>query len=409
MRIEERLAAVAADAKAIKEGLTFLTPNDNLSSVGLDRDDRLVGRSGRAWERRVEFLADLIVKVKHGKMKDYHLQEAMTTSDFPLLFGDLLYRQLLGQYQPWPVTYPAYFKIVEVRDFRKLNMYTIDGGNGLLSTVKEREPYPEVSFTEGVYQIAVVKHGKRYSISFEMVINDDLMAFQDRPGIMASMTRRSEEWLATTMMADANGPHASFFTAGNANKIVANTLLSTPVNPPLSLPALEAAMSQLRSRVDSDGQPILINMVTLVVPPALEILAQNLLNAFELWLVGADGGASSTQQLHTKNWLQGRVRLEVNPYLPIVSSSANGQTSWYLVASTADPAQRPAFIFGFMRGRRTPQLFIKDGNQRQLGGGAVDPLEGSFENDSIDYKVRHIYGAAQGDPKMAMASNGSGS
>ena len=39
----------------------------------------------------------------------------------------------------------------------------------------------------------------------------------------------------------------------------------------------------------------------------------------------------------------------------------------------------------------------------------VDPTEGDFESDSIDYKLRHIIGASQGDPKMAVSSDGSGS
>ncbi len=41
-----------------------------------------------------------------------------------------------------------------------------------------------------------------------------------------------------------------------------------------------------------------------------------------------------------------------------------------------------------------------------LGGGASSPLEGNFDNDDINYKIRHIFGAAQVDPKMAIASFG---
>ena len=43
------------------------------------------------------------------------------------------------------------------------------------------------------------------------------------------------------------------------------------------------------------------------------------------------------------------------------------------------------------------------------GGGLVDPMQGSFDDDSIDYKIRHCYGGIIIDPLASVASNGSGS
>jgi len=39
----------------------------------------------------------------------------------------------------------------------------------------------------------------------------------------------------------------------------------------------------------------------------------------------------------------------------------------------------------------------------------TNPLEGDFETDGIDYKVRHFLGGSLLDPVCAVASNGSGS
>lgn len=396
MTLTERLAAVTDNVQKLKESLTYIKPGDTGAAV--EKGETLIRSRGREWDRRVAEAAAIFADVMAGRRPQYHLREAMTTSDFPLLFGDLLNRQLLGNYATWPATYPAYFKIVEVNDFRTLHLYTMEGGNGILDKVAERAPYPETNFTTGQYSLAVAKYGRRYSIDFEMVINDDLNAFQDRPQQMAVGARRSEEYLATQMMADTNGPHASFFTSGNANIVTSN--------PALSILALQTALTQLASKKDSAGNPIFIEMVTLVVPPALEIIARNILNATQLWITGATGGATSEQQLVVNNWLQNRLKLVVNPYLPIVTTSGTkGNTSWYLVGSTSS-SPIPAFIFGFMRGRRRPQLFVKDPDAIPLGGGNPVPSEGSFDNDAIDYKIRHIFGAAQGDPKMAMASAG---
>jgi hypothetical protein len=407
MRLTERLALVAADAKQIRESITFHDPRAKNfdESYGLGRDERLVGRTGPRWDSQVLECAQIFDAALNGRRwkgmpGDYVLREAMTTSDFPLLFGDLLYRQLLGNYMPYPVTYPKYFRIVDLKDFRKLHMYTIDGGQGILNVVKEREPYPETKFIEGQYSVAVVKYGRRYGISFEMVINDDLNAFQQRPALMATGARRTEEYLATTMLCDVNGPHASFFTVGNANIVTGNPALSTP--------GLQTAFKILAAQKDKDGQPIVIDAVNLVVTPNDEITAQNILHASQLRINDATGGGSSGQFLYVENWMKAKVTLSVNPYIPYVASSATANP-WFLIANPNDMTQRPAFVFGFLKGRRQPQLFIKDPDQRMLGGGNSDPMEGDFDTDSIDYKLRHIMGAAQIDPKMAVSSNSTGS
>lgn len=404
MNLTERLKTIGAEAKAIRESMTFQDPRsrDFDPNIGISKSDRLVGKSGAEWTKRVAEAAKLMADIYGGRRPDWHLKEAMTTSDFPLLFGDLLYRQLLGNYMPYPVTYPKWCRIVEVADFRKLHLYTIDGGQGILDAVKERAPYPETKFTEGQYSIAVTKYGRRYGISFEMVINDDLNAFQQRPMLMAVGARRSEEYLATTMIADVNGPHASFFTSGHANIVTAN--------PALTVQGLQTAFKVLAAQKDVDGQPIIIDAVNLIVPPALQITAENILHAVQLRINDNTGGATSGQFMYVENWMKAKVSLSVNPYLPYVSTAGSrGNDSWYLVANPNDMSQRPAVVFGFLRGRRQPQLFIKDPDQRMIGGGTSDPMDGDFDSDSIDYKLRHIFGVTQVDPKMAVASNGSGS
>jgi hypothetical protein len=274
-------------------------------------------------------------------------------------------------------------------------MYAIDGGQGLLEEVKEYAPYPETSFLETPYAVSVKKYGRRYGLSFEIMIQDDLGAFNDRPQLMAVGARRSEEWLATTMMCDINGPHAGFFNAPNAN-------LATG---PLTIKNLQIALSKLKSAVDKDGQPIIIDMVHLVTTPGNEIIARNILGANQLRINDATGGGDAGTFMYTDNWMAGKLALSINPYIKYVASSCATEP-WFLVASTSDGSVRPAFMFAFLRGRRQPQLWVKDPDAILLGGGDSSPAEGSFDNDSIDYKLRHIFGAAQGDPKAAVASFG---
>lgn len=399
MTLTEMMKTLPGTVRGIKESMTVIDPSKEISLR--ERGERLVRGTGPHWERKVAEAAKLIADCLSGRKPDYYLREAMTTSDFPGLMGDVLYRQMLGNYQPWPVTYPRWAYVREVRDFRTLNMYTLDGSQGLLDKVKELAPYPETKFTEGKYQLSVNKYGKRFGVSWELLINDDLDAFSNRARVMADGARRSEEYLATGMLVDANGPNASFFTAGNKNIVTGN--------PRLTVQGLQTAMIVLASQVDTEGQPIMIDSFELVVPPALEITAQNIMNALQLRInspAAPNGGGTIDQFLYAENWMKGRMTMSVNPYIPyIATTNSIGQSSWFVIAKSTTSG-RPAFFFGFLRGYREPQLFMKAPDAVPLGGGNPSPTDGSFDIDGIDYKLRHVFGAASGDPKMAVASNG---
>jgi hypothetical protein len=367
-------------------------------------------RSRRVDPNALAFFGKLLSEAMDGSRRaQYLLQETMTTSDFPNLFGTVLDRQVYGMYQLAPPTYRSYVRVGQVRDFRNAERYAVNGGQGLLTTVKEMAPYPERGLSDAKYAVSVAKYGTKAAFSWEDFINDDLSLLRDMPARMANAARNTEEWLATSMFVDANGPHASFFTSGNKNIVTAN--------PPLTISGLQTAFTVLASQVDSDGNPIVITAVRLVVPPALQIVARNILNATQLHITDAGGGGkaanttatpSGEQRLIVDNWMRNNVQLDVNAFIPYIATSANGNASWFLFADTA-AGQRPAIEIDFLRGHEAPELFMRTPDAIRVGGGAVDVMDGNFDHDAIEYKLRHVLGAAQIDPKMATASNGTGS
>ena len=97
----------------------------------------------------------------------------------------------------------------------------------------------------------------------------------------------------------------------------------------------------------------------------------------------------------------------VDPYIPIVASSANGNTSWFIFA---DPAVgRPAVEVGFLAGFNEPQLYQKMSNTMRVGSGSPDEMAGDFSTMSTEYKGVIAFGGSRLDPKATVASNGSGS
>ena len=375
--------------------------------------DRLYGGEGRRLGRRkgpnprynqsLAEAATLYQRVLDGdRWAGLQFLEAMSTSDFPLLFGDILDRQILASYRQQPLAWQTIAKRGRVRDFRTVKRFTLDGGEALLSQVKQLGEYKAAALTDGAYSYGVGKYGRALGLSWEDLINDDLDSFRSLPDRLGNAARRSEENFATDLYAGATGPDTTFFASGNKNVVTAN--------PTLSVTGLQTAFTVLSSQVDTDGAPIYIEGAVLVVPPALEVPARNILSAEYIFTAAGSGGASTdagrADQLQAANWMRNKVQLLVNPWLPIVSTT-NGNSSWYLFA---DPGVgRPAMEVGFLIGHETPELFQKAPNAVRVGGGPVDPMEGDFDTDSAMWKVRHVFGGTLMDPRSACASNGTGS
>jgi len=393
MNFRESLEAVRAETADVRS----LFAGDGTRSTS----------SPKAVAEAIDFMADIL----DGKRPIYHLREAMTTSDFPVLFTQIIDRQVLAAYREAPSAWDMIARRRVVRDFRATTLVDpLIGNGGRLNSITELAEYPqpvEPPVTDRNLQVR--KWGAQFGISWEMLINDDLDQIRALPIRLGSMARRTENYEATATYAGASGPSAGMFDADNTVLIANAVGVDTPEdNPPLSVAGLTQAMNLLLSRRDADGNLIARDTLVLVVPPALEVVANNIINAttVELTTMGGILQGSAEQRLIAANWLSRRIRVMSNPILPQISTT-NGNTSWYLFA---DPANdREAFTVGFLRGHEDPEVFMRSSNAMAMAGGAeVDPMNGDFDNDAVTYKVRHIFGTAVVDPKAAVASNGTG-
>lgn len=364
------------------------------NSAADGRGIRSLTKKDPRYLRSLSEAAQLVADVTTGRRSMQVLQEAMSTSDFPLLFGDIIDRTMLGKYQEWPSIWSSLARRATVKDFRTVSRFKVDGAEGVLPIVPQGSEYREASVSEGRYQYSVAKYGRRIPLLWEVFVNDDLDALRDMPDRLAKAARMTEERFATEVYVDSTGPDATFFSAGNSN-------LATGAGSALSLSTLQTAMGAFWSQKDADGNPIFTGQLRLVVPPQLAVLARNILNATE---IRNSPGATTGDQISTTNWVNNEVvSVVVNPWLPIVDTT-KGTTAWYLFA---DPGiGRPAMEMGFLRGHETPELFMKSPNAVRIGGGNVGAEDGSFETDGIDYKVRHVIGGTLIEPKAAYAAQG---
>lgn len=432
--------------------LTGGQPITSLAEVGAAR----VGGQRRYSPQRQRLLLEavnLVERVYKGdRWAALRMQEALTTSDFPYLFGDILDRQVLANYMEVKYTWDMYCKRGTIQDFRQAKRFRVDRGAGVLdgpiistgsttnlpntqsagsgtTGLAQVSEYPEGRRTDGLYTLQLYKYGRRMPFAWETIVNDDLDALKDTPAMFGRAARRTEEKAVTLLYASSTGPNSTFFSTANKN-ILSSAVNSavTVTNSHLTITALQQALIIMMAQVDLDGEPISIEAVTLVVPPALKVVAMNILNALQVWMndqggtlgtagSGATASEYSLQRLLADNWAKNVVKLAVNYYLPIVDTTY-GNTAWYLFA---DPNNgRPALEMAFLRGHEMPELFMKLPNQVAIGEGPIgpgagpmigtsnmNPLEGDFDTDAIHYKVRHVLGGTTLDPICAVASNGS--
>lgn len=347
--------------------------------------------------------ATFLSEVYNGHRRMWQLQEAMTASDFPELFGDVLDRQLLGRYQETPTMWPQVARRSTVPDFREAKRFAVDGAEGQLPEQGERAPLEEDELSESKDTIQVVKYAKALDFSFEQMTNQSLDEFRNAPDRLARGARRTEERKATELYVGTAGPDGTLYSSSHGPDSDESNIITS--NPVLSTEGLQTAFQVLGEMTDDDDEPIVIEAVTLVVPPALEVTAQNILNALQIEV--NNQGGTTNQTVVAANWMAGRTTLQVNPYIPIIADT-NGNTSWFLFGQPG--ASRPALEVAFLQGNEMPALFQKAPNARRVGGGE-EPFD--FEHDSIRHKVRHIFGTSTlintGGWRTTVASNGTGS
>jgi hypothetical protein len=357
-----------------------------------------MGGGGRFSAHELAETQKFLNDIKTGRRKFWQFEEAMSTSDFPILMGDILDRQLLGGYTEIQPSWQGYVKKGTVNDFRKVKRVAVDGAEAVFGKVGEQQPYPEDSVTDKKDEYQVFKMGKRISIDWEDMINDDLGGLDNLPNRLARGARRTEQKVAAELWLDENGPSATLYSAEHKNII--------PKNPPLSIAALQTAFLTLAEMKDFEGEPIEIDAITLVIPYTLSVTANNILHALTIDV--NEFGGTEKQRLRAQNWMQNKLTVVEEPYIPTICSKKNGLTTWALFATPG--TARPALELGFLRGHETPALYEKAPDARLLGGGGE--VRESFENDTIAYRIRHVLGGTQfnetGGYKVTVASNGSG-
>lgn len=317
--------------------------------------------------------------------------EAMTTSDFPILLQSTLDGYLQAQYAQTQKTWTSWCRRGTVQDFRTSYVYKIWGG-ARLQKIGELGEYPATSMSEGRYPRTIDEYGRVMKISWKSIINDRLGAFRDLGSVLLAWAIEEETRLASGLLAISSGPNTALFGATVSDAADAQAVTNKG-SLALSIANLETTVALVRSQTNKNGSPITLNPKYLIVPPALEMTARNILSSATVIAPSGKQGANNVIP-------QIGLELVVDPFLPILDTTKGGAT-WYLVCAPSGNGAALAEMT-FLAGREAPQVRMKASN---VEGGS--PYDGSFENKTVEFRVEHLMGANPLDPRCAYAQTGS--
>jgi hypothetical protein len=316
------------------------------------------------------------------------LKEAITTSDFPLLFGDTIDRLLLAKYRTHPATWRDYVKVSDVSDFRKAKRFKASIGRGYLPEVKELESYKSDKPSESYYEFAVQKFGGVRNISWEALINDDLGSLRDTPDDLAAQAANTEWYYVTSLFAANTDLYKTDHAVPGGTASNKLTVALTPDNLALAIGQMADFPSD-----DDDGTPIMNDPIYIVCgSKTTEFKATQILSSTTVAYTGGSGAADRDNlptMMIVPQEVRNRMFVRYNPWIRLFDPT-NYDTSWYLFA---DKTMGWAVEAAFLRGYAQPQMFMRASSQMMLGG-LADPLVGGFDNDAVDYKVRHVIGGS---------------
>jgi len=338
-------------------------------------------RKPENYDERLKETIDLLTNARGyaSHRHEFMLREALTTSDFPYLFGDVLDRQVLQSYKAVEPVWKSIVRMSTVpRIYPQVGGYrfAITGGDQYLAEVAEKGEYLATERNETRYAMYVRKYGHQFDISWEAMINDDLGALQDTPKRFAKAAVRTEHRLVSgTYVADLAGA-VNLYAGANGNSGAL----------PLTATNLENTIEAMVAFVDANGEPIMNRPKYLVVGPGLEITARQILTSSVIQRT--DGGTAAINAWPMTNVLPTfGLQLVVDPYIPIYAPAA--VLSWFLFA---DPSDIAAMEYDHLKGHERPEICMKASDKVSIGGGELSPMTGDFATDNIFYRVRLVAG-----------------
>lgn len=371
----------------------------------LTLDGRIRGAQPGVSQKKIEFVSGLIEGAMQGDpIKAGTLQEVMTTTEAPFNAAHLVTSELIEQFDAAPRTWDQIATVRTVPDFRPVQLHSIFGDltgagvrqGGGAARVPEAAPYPYVSVTgkEAFFQ-KLQKNGVKFGITWEALVNDPAGVWSEMPRELLELALDTEE--AEVYDALVSGVAA----AGASVELAGGTLPDgsiVPPNAPITPEAIWQAILELSRRTVNGRVVGELSGYNIIVPVGVKMYLQWTL---ERAIIAVQDG----------NITFGPGDRSVFNRINIIESDKIGLTDpneWYVLPSKG-AYRRPTLELLRLRGYETPEIRVSNLQGNLLGGGGIGPLEGSFDADQVDMRLRYVCGGALWSADSIVYSDGSGS
>jgi len=363
-------------------------------------------------EEKVEALRDLVDETMSGsRAAKGTLEEAMVSTDAVFNLAYLTELNVLGDFDDFENR--NWSKIATTRpvsDFRNVTLYSLRPDWSAGGTLGAGEPvfvapripeganYPYAYLEQETNQQVggIVKRGFKTGFTFESFINDAVGFLQALPESMRMISEDTDEYEVFSALI-AGGDATNDLVGGPIP--YGETTATVLPNAPISRNALIRAMIELSERTINDRKIVVSGGWSLVIPAGQRMWVEYLLN-----VVSGPNGFDRPSD---------GAQFTINGYNPLagielIESEFVGTGDWYLLPKS-NQARRPVLELLRLVGHDVPELRVQGNTGTYVGGGNIDPFEGSFDNDSADFRLRMFTKGILWTKQLVVWSNGTGS
>ncbi|NLF08950.1 MAG: hypothetical protein GX594_13365 [Pirellulaceae bacterium] len=303
------------------------------------------------------------------------IKAAFSTASIAAIVSNAQNKILLDQWARLPMTWPSLCRQVSASNFKEGKAIRLGGRDAMMDEIGAAGEIKHGSLDDSAATFQIDTYAKMYALTRQHIVNDDLGALDELPKVIARGAALKMESVLWTLILANTG---DFFGEDNGNLL----------GDELDIDGLGAAVAVMRALVDADGEPVLVEPRTLVVPPALEAKADALYASTN---VVVSGGGDTVTTAPSASPFAGKYKPLCSPYISNAKYTGYSTTQWYLFA---DPNSGPAaFLAAFLNGMTNPTIEQSDTDFNTLG---------------VQYRGFLDFGFAQCDSQGAVKSTGAG-
>ena len=320
-----------------------------MARAGMAKDDPANNFRGRSLQELARASLERAGRRTDGLSKMDLVAAAFThsTSDFPLLLANVAQKAMMKGYDEVQETFQVWTTKGALPDFkaaRRVDLSTFPS----LAKVTEGAEYKSATIGERGETIQLATYGRKFSITRQAIINDDLDAFSKIPQRMGRAAIRTVGDLVYAVLTSnpAMADTIALFHADHGNLLTGAAIATSSVD------TMRVAMAKQK-----DGTAVLgIRLAYLIVPVALEGTARVVRDSeFEV---------TGSKNLTVPNSVRGTFEVISDARLDTASAS-----NWYGAAS---PSMHDTIEVAYLDGVETPTL------EQQSG----------WDVDGVEFKVR---------------------